>query len=248
MKYLIYTAILTVAVISTFAQTPDNGTGLLRQAALYRQPWPDMSFRIKLEDNNITHVYRVFVNDDKALVGYVQPAIEQGNLLLMIKDGLWFYVKETRRPTRITPIQKMSGSVSYGDITDLNWNDYDILSVTTTGPDADGPPAGSHLLRLASRNNSSTYRKVDLWLEKNTARPIMAIAYLLSGKKYKTIRFTQFATVAGKPVNTQLSFTDHFNKDRTSVAAITHIQPEKNIPDRYFIKSSLQELSNEVCR
>ncbi|MCW3465002.1 outer membrane lipoprotein-sorting protein [Chitinophaga nivalis] len=229
------------------AQSIEEGAALLREAELKRQPWPVMTSVIQLDDNgpagHSTHLYHVFYNADKVLLAYMSPA-ESGNLLLMVKDGLWFYTKDTRMPTRITPMQKMSGSVSYGDLTNLSWKDYVVTAMENTTYEN----TAAHLLHLAAKNKSATYQKVDLWINKANKRPITAVSYLLSGKKYKTIRYTKYNISEGKDVNTQILFTDHFNKDRESTVDFVKIKSEQQLPNRYFIKTALPEISNEICK
>jgi hypothetical protein len=60
---------------------------------------------------------------------------------------------------------------------------------------------------------------------------------------YKTIVFTKYEIVAGKEMNTQIEFTDHFNKERKTSIYFSKEKSEKNLPANYFIKEKLAEVS-----
>jgi len=235
-----------------FAQSQERGEQLLQQAGQKVLPWPEMSFVASIDDRASTrrsvHKYNVFYKGDKVLIAYVAPAAENGNLLLMENDDLWFYSNDTRRPTRITPMQKMSGSVSFGDITNLSWKNYEVMSTEEVTIEQENVKKDAFLLHLSSNKKSTTYQKVEFWIEKYTKRPIMAVAYLHSGRKYKTIRYIKYEVVDGKDINTELNFIDHFNEEKVSAVRLTLIKQERGLPGRYFIKTSLAEVSNEVCR
>jgi len=101
---------------------PTEPEDVLRQADLKRGPWEKFTLNAQIFAEGKQDSYRVFFkNDTKTLVYFRTPAPAKGNLLLMLADQLWFYVKDTRTPIRITPLQRMAGSVSYGDVARLFW-------------------------------------------------------------------------------------------------------------------------------
>jgi len=97
-----------------------------------------------------------------------------------------------------------------------------------------------------AKTGAATYQKIKLWIEKSTSKPILSEVFLLSGKHFKTIEFTEFKKINGKEINTMMKYTDHLRKGESSVLMFTNITPKKDIPDKYFIKSYLPDLSNEI--
>ncbi len=223
---------------------------ILKRAEYKRSPWEQMSMMAELNtlinEKEKRSVYKVYFKDsENTLVAFMEPKFEKGNILLMVGEDLWYYVRDTKKPTRITPVQKLSGSVSYGDLARLGWSkDYTIENHEEARLHA----KNVYILYLAAKSNGATYQKIKLWVDKDTFKPLQAEVFLLSGKLYKTLKFTQYQTIAGAEVNTQIEFTDHFNKDQKSILDFTQVVQEKNIPNRYFIKTSLAVVSDEVCR
>lgn len=224
---------------------------ILEKADAVRSPWADfiMIADIAFEKHGQLkrEKFRVFVKDYlKTLVSYIDPVKQRGNMLLMVGDNLWYYVNNTRRPMRITPIQKLSGGASYGDITRLNWSDDYVPKI-----------AGEHsvvlqersydtwFLKLRAHSKSATYHMIDLYVEKGTFFPRKAVVYLQSGKKMKTMYFTEYRTMAGKMMNTRIDFVDHLSSDSKTSLIFSNVVVRRS-PDRFFLKSNLSSLYGEV--
>jgi outer membrane lipoprotein-sorting protein len=232
------------------AQQKISATEILRQAELKRMPWQMMSFYATLTDStggaSTTASYRVFFNGNEALVACTKPSAQKGNLLLLQNHEMWFYIKSTTQPVKITPLQRLSGSVSFVDIARLNWTvDYAIDSFEMVKLNMDKREE-AYLLHLHASSPDISYRKINLWVDKNNKRPIKADIFLSSEKLYKTILFTKYQTIAGKEINTQVEFTDHFNQERKSVINFSKLQLEKNLPEDYFIKEKLSSVSKTM--
>ena len=228
-----------------FCDSPDDGALSLRRAELYRSPFSQMSLKATLKnpdsESRSVSTYRVFFKDEvKTLVAFLTPKFDKGNLLLMIKETLWFYAKNTSRSTRITPIQRLSGAVSYGDITRLGWSqDYEIKDKKNTTSNE----KKCFLLTLFAKSSGATYQSIKLLIDLDS-KPISAEMYLLSGKLYKTLKFTKFEMIHGKEINTQIEFVDHLNKDKVTTLTFTEIMPESSIPNQYFLNTSLPDLGD----
>lgn len=52
---------------------------------------------------------------DKTLVKFLNADVK-GQYLLMIDDDMWIYMPNTRKPIRITPLQRLMGNASNGDV------------------------------------------------------------------------------------------------------------------------------------
>jgi outer membrane lipoprotein-sorting protein len=250
MEFFIRLILFFTVPIVLQAQQKINISAILRQAELKRMPWEQMSLYATLNDSNsggnLSTSYRVFFNGDKALVACTEPSVQKGNLLLLQNHEMWFYIKSTAQPMRITPLQRLSGSVTFVDIARLNWTvDYAIDSfenvkfVSTKKGEA-------YLLHLRAISPDISYGKINLWVDKDDKRPVRADIYLSSEKLYKTILFTKYQTIAGKEINTQIEFIDYFNKGRKSMITFSRAQQEKNLPEYYFIKEKMPEISKAM--
>jgi hypothetical protein len=254
-KALIVLILLAVGFTHFFAQkvsceeAKNTWFSVLRRAELFRAPFSEMSLKVTLNnpdsESRSVSTYSIFFKDEtKTLAAFLTPKFDRGNLLLMIKDTLWFYAKNTSRATRITPIQRLSGAVSYGDIARLGWTqDYEIKNLKTAIINNDP----CFLLTLAAKSPGATYQSIKL-ITDSESRPLSAEVYLLSGKLYKTLRFTKYENISGKEMATQIEYTDHLNKDRVTTLVFTEINPEESLPNRYFLSTSLQDLGYAVFR
>ena len=224
---------------------------ILKKADEFRSPWPNFIMIAHLSFEKLNEekqeVFRVFTRDYfKSLVSYIDPAKERGNILLMVDDNLWYYVNKTQYPIRITPIQKLSGGASYGDVTRLSWSrDYNANMVGEQTVTVKEQSYETWLLKLLARSNSATYHAIDLYIEKGTGYPRKAELYLQSGKKMKTLYFTAYQTMAGRMMNTKIEFIDHLSSDNVTTLTFSKVQVKKS-PDRFFLKSNLPSLNSEV--
>lgn len=250
MKLLAGLILFFIMPFALQAQQKINASEILRQAELKRMPWAQMSLYATLTDSsngeNPNTSYHVFFKGNETLIACTKPAAQKGNLLLLQGHDMWFYIKSTAKPMKITPLQRLSGSVSFVDIARLNWAaDYSIDSFETVKLTKDKNEE-AYLLHLHAISPDISYRKINLWVDKNNKRPIKADIFLSSEKLYKTILFTKYQTIAGKEINTQIEFTDHFNKERKSVIDFLQPKQEKNLPENYFIKENLPEVSKTI--
>jgi len=224
---------------------------LVKQADAVRAPWPGFAMRADLSYEKFNkrkeETFRVFTRDYvKTLVSYIDPVKQRGNMLLMINDNIWYYVSKTQRPMRITPIQKLSGGASYGDITRLSWSgDYDPVIEGESRITVNGKTYAGWLLKLTARSKSATYHTMDLYVDKEKGYPRKAVVYLQSGKKMKTMYFIDYKMIAGKMMNTRIDFVDHLSLDAMTSMIFSNITVKQS-PDRFFLKSALPSLSSEA--
>jgi hypothetical protein len=227
-----------------------NADHILIKADESRSPWSDFTMTATLtyeKDNEPKKdIFRVFVKDHlKSLVIFISPVKQQGNCLLMVDENLWYFVKDTQRPVRITPIQKLSGGASYGDISRLSWSkDYEAEIAGEEIIKINEKDYDTWHLNLKAHSPSATYNTIHLYVEKATGFPRKAIVFLKSGKKMKTIYFLNFSKHHGKMLNTTIQFVDHLCSDSITNLLFSHISVN-NLPERYFLKSNLQNITNE---
>lgn len=240
--------------LNAYSQDEINAQHILEKADESRAPWGDFSMNVMIENvdnrnNNTKHLFRVFIKDYiKSIVYYLYPIKQRGNLLLMVGDDLWFYVYRTQRPVRITPIQKLTGGASYGDVSRLSWSiDYIVDSLSEERVMINEKIYDSLLLKLMARSKSATYNKIDLYVDKKTFLPLKSFVYLFSGKKMKTIYYTGFSKIAGKTMNTKVEIVDHLSDEKKTVMLFSDVEIKK-VPERFFIKSNLHELSGSIVQ
>ncbi len=166
--------------------------------------------------------YRVFVQSGrKSLVLMLSPA-EKGQKVLMLGDDFWLLMPDSQRPLRITPMQKLLGDASTGDIATMSW--ADDYSGTLVGEErceaatGNAPPAPCLHLSLNASRKGVTYQRIELWLGKARSEPLKAELYVLSDKLAKQASF-----VLDKP-NAPTMVTEMVLSDRVSNHKTTHVR------------------------
>jgi len=140
--------------------------------------------------------YTVFAQSERKSLVLMQSPAEKGQKVLMLADDFWLLMPNTQRPMRITPMQKLLGDASTGDIATMNWaGDYTGQIVGEEACAPDNKSTCLHLSLQASRKGV-TYQRIELWVGKTRHEPVRADLFVHSDKLAKQARF-----VMDKPTN-----------------------------------------------
>lgn len=131
-------------------------------------------------------IYTVFVQANHRALVVMQSPAEKGQRMLMLGDDFWLVMPGSVRPLRITPMQKLLGDASAGDIATMSW--ADDYSAEFVGDEECDKVACSHL-KLTATRKGVTYQRIELWLGKIKHEPIRADLYVQSEKLAKQARF-----------------------------------------------------------
>lgn len=113
----------------------------------------------------------------------------RGQKVLLTESAMWLYIPRSKKAIRITPMQRLMGQASYGDVSSLNWQheyQWDKSAVIERQINT----LTSVCFTLQAKRKSATYRAVYLCLDKDSLRPIKAQFYLASGKLMKQAHYT----------------------------------------------------------
>ena len=176
-----------------------------------------------------TRLYAVYVKPGrKSLVMFRSPA-ERGQKMLMLGDDFWLVLPSSQRPLRITPMQKLLGEASTGDVASLTWaEDYD--GRIDGERVIDGVPC--HRLDITGQRKGVSYARIVLFLAKNDRRPIEAELYVASDKLAKQASF-KYATVDGRRLVSVMVLTDKIQTGRQTEMHYLS-RAAKSLPDEYY--------------
>jgi hypothetical protein len=94
--------------------------------------------------------YTVFAQAGRQSLVLMQSPAEKGQKVLMLGDDFWLLMPGSQRPLRITPMQKLLGDASTGDIATLSWSgDY---TATLAGEEPCWPAATANATPNATPN------------------------------------------------------------------------------------------------
>ena len=158
-------AFLLTCVLVARGATPD-AESLLRRSDTYRNGWPSYVVHVKITNyesgkSDEEALYEVSQKGtDKTYVEFMSPR-DKGRHLLMLGDDMWIYLPDTSRPIRITPLERLSGDASNGDVARTNYAvDYSPVYLRTEKVGTEQ----CYLLELDAKRKGSTYHRILYWL------------------------------------------------------------------------------------
>ncbi|HEX2121103.1 MAG TPA: outer membrane lipoprotein-sorting protein, partial [Thermoanaerobaculia bacterium] len=167
---------------------------ILEKSDVYRNALDSFSIDVELTSiegkSTETSKFRVYgKGSDRSVVEFVAPATEKGKFLLMLRDAMWIYMPSASRPIRISPLQRLMGLASNGDVARTSFTvDYVAKSATEDGD--------AYIVELEAKDPSIAYKRVRLWIDKTSYEPRRADFYVASGKLLKRAHYRKFDTMA----------------------------------------------------
>jgi outer membrane lipoprotein-sorting protein len=208
---------------------------ILKRADAFRNGWPSYVLHLKITNfesgkADEEKLYEVSQKGtEKTYVDFMSPR-EKGEHLLMLGDDMWVYLPDTSRPVRITPLERLSGDASDGDVARTNYAaDYTPVYLRTEKVGAEN----CQVLDLTAKRKGATYQRILFWVRVEDARPVKAEFYLTSGKLIKSAIFDEFAQVSGRYQLRRMTLYDQIRHNSHSVLEYSGIAP-RELPDKLF--------------
>jgi len=194
--------------------------------------------------------YTVFTQSDRRSLVLMQSPAEKGQKVLMLGDDFWLLMPQSQRPMRITPMQKLLGEASTGDIATLGWHqDYNARwlgevpcaaarpETLLPGPreataGAPAPTAVCHHLELQARRKGVTYQRIELWLGHVHHEPVRADLYVQSDRLAKQARF-ELDRAPPQGVVTVMWLTDRLGNGRQTRVSYLSRRP-RTVPAEWL--------------
>lgn len=216
------------------AATPD-AQALLKRSDAFRNGWPAYTLHVKITNyesgkSDEESLYEVSQKGtDKTYVEFMSPR-DKGRHLLMLGDDMWIYLPDTSRPVRITPLERLSGDASNGDVARTNYAiDYSAVYVRNEKVGHED----CYVLDLTARRKGATYQRILYWIRIEDARPVRAEFYLASGKHIKSATFDEYASFGGRLLLRRLTLHDEIRHNSHSVLEYSGVAP-RELPDKLF--------------
>jgi hypothetical protein len=227
-------AALAVAALNLHAQ---DVPALLKAADHYRMGSVNMQVDTQIRVVNADgsadkeRRYTVFAQAHHQSLVLMQSPAEKGQKVLMLGDDYWLLMPGSQRPLRITPMQKLLGDASTGDIATLSW--ADDYTGTLAGEEPCGEPLQPCLhLSLAAERKGVTYQRIELWLGKARHEPLKADLYVQSDKLAKQARFITDKPEAPTQVTEMLLRDQLTAKKETQVRYLA--RKEHTVPESWL--------------
>ena len=228
--------LLTCALVAGAASVPSvDADALLKRSDTFRNGWPSFVTRVKITNYESgkpdeEKLYEVSQKGtDKTYVEFMSPR-EKGRHLLMLGDDMWVYLPDTSRPVRITPLERLSGDASNGDVARTNYAvDYTPVYLRTEKVGSEQ----CYVLELSAKRKGATYQRILYWVRVEDARPVRAEFYLTSGKHIKSATFDEYAQFGGRLLLHRLTLYDEIRHNSRSVLDYSG-SVSRTLPDKLF--------------
>ena len=214
----------------------NDAASILEKSDAYRNALDSFSIEVELTSyegsKSESSKFRVYgKGSDRSVVEFVAPATEKGKFLLMLRDAMWIYMPSASRPIRISPLQRLMGQASNGDVARTSFTvDYAAKSVAADGD--------TWLLELEAKDPSIAYKRVQLWIDKTSYEPRRADFFVASGKLLKRAHYKKFGTMAGSRVVTEVEIEDLLRTGHRTVMKYANLTARSNA-DKMFTKDAL---------
>ena len=212
-----------------------DAASLLKRSDTFRNGWPAFVTRVKItnyesgkpDEEKLYEVSQKGI--DKTYVEFMTPR-EKGRHLLMLGDDMWVYLPDTSRPVRITPLERLTGDASNGDVARTNYAaDYTPVYVRSERVGE----VECNVLELTAKRKGATYQRILYWLRAEDARPVRAEFYLTSGKHIKSATFDDYMQTGGKTLLHRLTLYDEIRHNSHSLLEYSATSP-RDLPDKLF--------------
>lgn len=230
MKKLVF--ILMIA-LPLFAE---DATSILSRSDEYRNAIDSFSIDVELVSFEGTRSesskFRVYgKGTERSVVEFTAPATEKGKYLLMLRDAMWIYMPSASRPIRISPLQRLMGQASNGDVARTSFSvDYNAKSAVEEGE--------AWVVELEAKDPSLSYKRVKLWIDRSSYEPRRADFYVASGKLLKRAHYRKFGNMNGRRVVTEVEIEDLLRSGNRTIMRYANLTARNNA-DKMFTKDAL---------
>ncbi len=222
------------------AATPDANK-LMAAAEHIRNPSETYATDVFLEDQvkgkTTKSRYETYCKGrDKALVKFMEPAVDVGTRVLFVDNDMWIYIPTTAKPVRVSPRQKLAGNAAYGDVTRLNF----VGNYTAEYLRADTyEKRAAHVLDLtAIKDRPVTYDKIEYWIDKENNRPLRMLYKTMTGKIVRESYFDDYKSLFGVMRPNKFIIVDALDKSHVTTLVFKNTK-QRQFADVIFQKQNL---------
>lgn len=181
----------------------------------------------------------VKVRNSRSIVKFESPERARGRAMYKDGDNMWLYIPGTRKTIRVSPLQRLIGEASNGDVVGASFSS-NYLVVKRYEEKLDDKPMT--VLSLEAKSKSAAYQKVKFWLDtKDSVRPVQSEFYSRSGKLLKTAYYKAFKKFGEQDKLHKLLLVDPIKDGHYTWMLFDNYQIE-DIPVSFFSKEALKRI------
>lgn len=213
---------------------------ILQKIDNYRVPYKQFLIRTCItayEKNRKkeTALFDAYINGENKSLVIEKEGKNRDMKILYVDEKMWVQLPASRRPIRITPMQRLMGQASNGDVAKVSFKaDYRVEKIDTMSLN----DLSCYRLVLKAKRKSSTYNKIFLYVHKENYKPLKAEFFLISGKHFKTAVYSKYGLFQGKLLLEKMTIYDELRTDHKTTFEYKLIK-KKELPKRYYNKNYL---------
>lgn len=206
---------------------------------------PDLSFVMQMtsfdgdtqtDSNTLWGFIKGVGARNRSLIAFADPASVKGRKMLMDGNVVYLLFPKTTNPIRLSPLQVLLGQASNGDVVRTGFSeDYDVSSLSET--DREGVACYQFALTVKDSRKDASYKKVLLWVEKESLHPIYA-EFSTGDKLLKQAFYKDYRTALGKDLPFQVDIRDGENPQSHTIMVYVKVG-QKPVPDTVFRRDYL---------
>jgi hypothetical protein len=206
---------------------------------------PDLSFVMQMisfdgdkqtDSNTLWGFIKGVGARNRSLIAFADPASVKGRKMLMDGNVVYLLFPKTTNPIRLSPLQVLLGQASNGDVVRTGFSeDYDVSSLSET--DREGVACYQFALTVKDSRKDASYKKVLLWVEKESLHPIYA-EFSTGDKLLKQAFYKDYRPALGKDLPFQVDIRDGENPQNHTIMAYVKVG-QKPVPDTVFRRDYL---------
>ena len=229
-KWLIMILLLLLVILATnlFGQ---DGAEILAKIDRYSMVAGSFNMDVRMQDfegevlKEEALFKGFFSGDDRSLL-ICDSGKNKGMKVLMKGDDMWVNLGGSKRALRITPMQRLMGEASNGDVAKVSFTrDYTGVLL--------GSEDNLLKLELKAKSAGATYQRVLLYADKKTYQPVKAEFFLLSGKHFKTAYYQEGTLDDGRAAILKMRIEDKLNPKRYTLMENLNFH-SRQFPEKYF--------------
>ena len=180
--------LILLALLVPLTLRAEDAAKVLARSDQTRNPMESFAVDVELtstapDGSHETSKFRVYgKGSDRSVVEFTAPQTEKGKVMLMLRDAMWIYMPSASRPIRISPLQRLMGQASNGDVARTSFTiDYTAKSAVEEGE--------AWVIELEAKDPALSYKRVRLWIDRASYEPQRADFYVASGKLLKRAHY-----------------------------------------------------------
>lgn len=247
MKRMILAALALWIAASAYAESPQELLGRI-DAGRYIT---DLSFVLQmtsfdgekqLDSNTLWGFVKGLGGENKSLIAFAEPASVRGRKMLMDGNIVYLLFPKTTNPIRLSPLQILMGEASNGDVVRTGFaQDYDVVSLDNT--QRSGTACYLFSLVVKESRKDATYKKVQLWVEKETLRAVYA-EFSSGDRLLKQATWSDFRNALDRDIPFIVDIHDGENPQKHTVMTYLKLG-RKPVADTVFRRDYLQSWTPE---